>query len=98
MVLVLGFSFPQPTTARGFIATGVRVRLDQFFVTGPPISSPARSFQVSNSALKLCISWGDARALPNYANHVIRLGCVFALDLNQELQIHSICNIKRILR
>jgi len=33
-----------------FIATGVRVRLDQFFVTGPPISSPARSFQVSNSA------------------------------------------------
>ena len=35
----------------GFIATGERVRLDQYFLDGPAINSPAKQFQVSNSDL-----------------------------------------------
>ncbi|CAL1135461.1 unnamed protein product [Cladocopium goreaui] len=33
-----------------FIATGERVRLDEYFLEGPAIRSPAKDFQVSNSA------------------------------------------------
>jgi hypothetical protein len=35
--------------AQGFIATGERVRLDEYFLEGPAIRSPAKDFQVSNS-------------------------------------------------